>query len=157
VVDGRAADADTTSSFTVWRLGLSEDTLFTREYRYHPARYPEAILDSMALRSAPGLSSAEETTVDAVRRAIRGAMDFPDFQPPVLEGVAGDDGTLWLRREDIGGPFYRWLVIAPDGTPRGHVNVPRNSRVAWVSERGFVAVERDEFDVPWIVRFRLEG
>ena len=157
VVDGTVAGADTTSSLTVWRLGLSEDTLFTREYRYLPTRYPETVLDSIALRSAPGVSSAESATADAVRRAIRNAMDFPDFQPPVVEGVAGADGTLWLRREDTGGPSYRWFVIAPDGTPRGHVNVPRKSRVSWVSEGGFVVVERDEFDVPWVVRFHLEG
>ena len=157
VVDGTVAGADTTSSFRVWRLGLTEDTLLTREYRYLPTRYPETVLDSIALRSAPGVSSAEAATANAVLRAIRNAMDFPDFQPPVLEGVAGDDGTLWVRRGDTGGPSYQWLVIAPDGTPRGHVNIPRRARVSWVSERGFIVVERDEFDVPWVVRFHLEG
>ncbi len=157
VVNGTVSGADTTSSFRVWRFGLSGDTLFTREYRYLPTRYPETVLDSLALRGVPGRSSADGATVDAVRRAIRNAMDFPDFQPPALEGIAGEDGTLWLRREDTGEPNHRWLVIAPDGTPWGHVTVPRNSSVSWVSEEELVVVERDEFDVPWVVRFDLEG
>ena len=84
-------------------------------------------------------------------------VEVPEFQPPVLETVAGPGGTLWLRREDGGGLAHRWLIVGPDGTPRGHVEVLRRSRVRWVGEEEFVTVERDEYDVPWVVRFRLEG
>jgi hypothetical protein len=47
-------------------------------------------------------------------------------------------------------------VVGPDGTARGHIEVPRRWRVRWVGERGFIAVEPDELDVPWVVRYRVE-
>ncbi len=155
IVDRHPAQADSLSNLKITRLGLMGDTIVSREYRYQPRRYPDVILDSIAMRYVSARPSARGTDPDRVRQAIRDAMDFPDFQPPVLEGVAGSDGTLWLRREDLGGRLSRWLVIGPDGTPRGHVEIPRHSTVSWVGEGVFVVVEKDEFDVPWVVRFRI--
>jgi len=156
-VEREAAQGPSVSSFRVWRLGLQGDTVFSREYRYLPKPYSDAALDSTAMRMVQAVRLPEGADPDLVRQRLRDAMDFPDFQPPVLEGIAGADGSLWLRREDLGDAMVRWLVIRPDGTPMGHVEVPRQHMVSSVGESGFVAVERDVFDVPWVVRYRIEG
>jgi len=156
VVERTVASSDEVATFSITRFGLTGDTLFDREYRYAPRGYPDEVLDSLASRRATSRSTGPEVDVDALRLQIRNAMDFPEFQPPILAGVGGGDGTLWLRREDTGGDLYRWLVIGPNGSPRGHIDLPRRSVVRWVGVGGFVVVEPDEFDVPWVVRFRLE-
>ncbi len=156
MVKRTVASSDEVATFSIVRLGLTGDTLFGREYRYPPKRYPDEVLDSLASWRATSRSSGPEVDVDALQLQLRNAMDFPDFQPPILAGVGGGDGTLWLRREDTGGDSYRWLVIGPDGSPRGHIDLPRRSVVKWVGVGGFVVVEPDEFDVPWVVRFRIE-
>jgi hypothetical protein len=152
------ARADTVSRLSLTRLDLQGDTALSRLYRYAPRRYSDEVLDSLAMpinvRRRAARSGADP---EAVMNRIRAAMEVPEFQPPVLETVAGPGGTLWLRREDGGGLAHRWLIVGPDGTPRGHVEVLRRSRVRWVGEEEFVTVERDEYDVPWVVRFRLEG
>jgi len=155
-VERPVAPSDEAFTFSITRLGLMGDTLFKREFRYAPKGYPEQVLDSLAARLATSGSSGQEIDAGAVRRQIRDAMDFPEFQPPILAGVGGEDGTLWLRREDAGEGSYHWLVIDPDGSPRGHIDLPRRSVVQWVGTGGFVVIEPDEFDVPWVVRFRIE-
>jgi hypothetical protein len=83
-------------------------------------------------------------------------MDFPELQPPIQAAIGGDDGTLWLRREDLGSEYYRWLLISPDGTPRGHLEVPRGWRVPWISSDEALAIEYDEFDIPWVLRLQID-
>jgi hypothetical protein len=155
------------AAFNVTRLRENGDTVFSRDYRYTPVGYSEATLDTIAWRSArvPGGSYSPVTgprptpqgvDINAVHQNLRNRMDFPELQPPVLEGIGGEDGTLWLRREDTGAEHYRWLILAPDGTPRGNLDLPRSWRIRWVSADEFIAVENDELDIPWLLRFRIE-
>ncbi len=155
VVQRPRARADTTSRIRITRLDLAGDTVVAREYRYEPRRYPDQLLDSLALQSYSRSAFQGAPQADAVRRAVRDAMDFHEFQPPILEGIVGSDGTLWLRREQMGGSSDRWLIIGSEGRPRGYLEVLRRSRVAWVGEGSLVLVERDALDVPWVVRYQL--
>ena len=132
VVERTRASSDTLSILNVVHVNWAGDTLAAQNYMYLPRVYPEEVLDSIAMQRVSGRAQPGET--DAAWRAVREALDFPDFQSPVLEGVTGSDGTLWLRREDRGGPTFRWLVIGPDGGAQGHVDVSRQSRVRWVGQ-----------------------
>jgi hypothetical protein len=82
-------------------------------------------------------------------------MSFPEYQPPVQQSVVGADGGLWLRREDAGGPTWRWLVLDDSGMPRGEVELSRRARVAWSRGDDLWVIEPDEFDIPWLVRYRV--
>jgi hypothetical protein len=166
VVDRTRASAGTAPTFVVTRLGRRGDTLYTRTFTYQPNRYTDAALDSLVARSAriPGGAynprtgpdpTPEGVDIEDVKRRIRAAMDFPEFQPPIAAAVAGDDGALWLRREDDGGATYRWLILRPDGSPRGVLTLPRGLLVRWSSGDTFWAVENDDLDVPWLVRYRV--
>jgi hypothetical protein len=158
-------------TFRLSRLDLDDDTIFSRTYGYAPIRYPGALLDAMAARAArpgiPVLTVRRDGSTQARERhaadsangaaAIRRNMGFPEFQPPI-QGVthAGEDGSLWLPRENTGDETIRWLVIDPEGVPRGHLTLARTGfRPVWSSGDTVFFVENDEFDVPWLVRYRM--
>lgn len=161
IIERPVAQSEEPPVFRITRYGGPGDTIFAETCSYHPQPYPAEVLDSVAWENAQSpfgarIGAPEGADVHAVLGALRGAMEFPDFQPPVQGGIGGDDGTLWLEREDMGGETHRWLVIDADGTPRGHLHLPRNWTVSWVNADGFLAIEPDEFDVPWLLKFRID-
>jgi hypothetical protein len=81
---------------------------------------------------------------------------MPPFLTPISRARAGEDGTLWLEREVEMSPTTRWLILQPDGAPRGQVVLPRNAVIRWTGPTAIYVVEEDEFEVPWLVRYRLE-
>ncbi len=161
IIDRPVIQSEALPTFRITRFGGPGDTVFAKIYRYHPQPYPAEVLDSMAWEAALSpfgarVGAPEGADVHATFRALRGAMDFPDSQPPVQGGIGGDDGTIWLKREDRGGETDRWLVLDSDGTPRGHLPLPRRWTVSWVSADGFLAIEPDNVDVPWLVKLRID-
>ena len=50
---------------------------------------------------------------------------------------------------------YDWMVFSPDGHLLGRVEVPRGLRIAEIGDDYLLGVQRDEFDVPYVLRFRL--
>jgi hypothetical protein len=87
-------------------------------------------------------------------------MSWPEFQPAIPEHSyhVGADGRLWLRRGDVGGETIPWLVLDPDGFPTGVLDLPRSDfRIAWTREDLLWAIELDAFDVPWLVRYRIQS
>ncbi len=89
-------------------------------------------------------------------RAIRDVLYQPDFLPPVTGAVIGRDGTVWIKRESIPGDSIAWNVIDELGNMVGVLTLPKNLRVRQVQRDLVWAVELDEFDVPYVVRFRVE-
>jgi hypothetical protein len=164
-VDPAHATSADVAIFSVTRVALTGDTVYRREYHYEPVRYPAAVLDTFAWRSArtpggftvPGVAPAMQDAADAKAAydAIRSRMSFPEFQPPVQQSVVGADGGLLLRREEDGAPTYRWLVLDANGMPRGEIELPRQARVGWSRGDDLWVIEPDEFDVPWLVRYRV--
>ena len=137
LIDRRAPSSLGVASFTVTRTTLAGDTVYHRRFTYEPKTFSPAYVDSL---------------MDA-----RADLDLPDFQSPVSDAQHGDDGTLWLRREVDAGPSYHWIILSPDGRPRGQVELPGNTSIRWVGGDIIYAVERDDFDVPWLVKYRVPG
>jgi hypothetical protein len=152
-------------TFTVTRIGLASDTLFHREIRYRPARYTPADLDSIAARAARGgigiPMGAEPPpvpdNVDQIARRLRSAMDFPEFKLPVQFSWLAQDESVWVRLAPAneGEETASWVILDPDGSPRGRIELPSAHRIVWHRGDVFWAVEPDEYDVPWLVRHRI--
>lgn len=167
-----------TESFAVTRVTPGGDTVFHRRFRYQPRPYDASVLDGLAWGSArtPGGGipivngvlmprPVRDDSMDAFN-AIRAALEFPDYQPPIQRVWVGEDGGIWLGREDDGGATQRWAVLDAEGRPRGQLELPTTSlaasaarggyaRLAWTSGDVVWMVESDEFDVPWLVRYRI--
>ena len=97
----------------------------------------------------------ESPGISSIGQAMRDADCFPPTVPPVTLLVPAQDGTLWLRREDMGGDSIRWDVVGREGTRVGRLRLPREHRVVAAAGNTMAAIERDEFGVEYVVRYEL--
>lgn len=167
VVTRATATSAEPAAFTVTRLDFAGDTVVHRAYSYTPKPFGEAALDSLAMRSLSGVGgivafidgAAVRTEppddIDAALGLMRTRMSFPAFQPPVQAWFSGADGSVWLRREEMGADTYDWLIIDPAGELRGTVTLDREVRPVWASGDEAWLIEPDELDVPWLVKYRI--
>jgi hypothetical protein len=152
------------TTLSVIRFGFSGDTVYHRELRFTPERYGAAELDSIAAEAAGGggpivseggSAGPPPGDVEVIARRLRAEMTFPDFKPPLASAWVAQDESIWLRREGGDATVARWIILAPDGAPRGRLELPADLRVLWSRGDSFLAVDPDEYDVPWVVRFTL--
>jgi hypothetical protein len=154
--------------FTVTRIGLAGDTVYSRPFRYRAVRYSAAELDTVAARVARGEGDGVVAMVAAgggrpavppdwevTARALRGAMRFPEFRVPIDYPWASHDESLWIRLAGDAGPTARWVLLDAAGRPRGQLELPAHTRIMWSHGDVFWAVEPDEYDVPWVVRYSI--
>lgn len=155
VVDRPVATAPDGARFTVAYVTASGDTTFRHEFQYRPRTFDSVVIDSLIHRRTAFLARQTNVDMDAVRAALRQAIQLPTFQPPIADGQVAEDSVLWLQREDDGTARRRWLLIAPDGARRGILEVPRGAQLRWMRGDVVWASIPDEFDVPWLVRYRI--
>jgi hypothetical protein len=164
-VEPHLAETPEDGVFTVTRFGLSGDTVYTRTFHYRPVRYAAAELDTIAAHAARGepgggvpfipTGVAVPADWEAIARSLRNAMDFPEFKVPIDNPWLAQDESVWLRLRDGHDATARWILLDPQGRPRGQLELPSDIRVLWNRGDAFWAVDPDEFDVPWVVRFRI--
>lgn len=166
IVERPTPQAATDGFLTVTRISFAGDTLYRRELSYAPVRYSAADLDSIAARatrgeglsfSVVGASAPQVENPQAVTNRIRSAMQYPEFQQPIERAIGMDDGSLWIAHRLALSDTITWIVLEPDGTPRGRIVLPASTSIHEYSGGGFYAAVRDELDVPWLVRYRFQG
>jgi hypothetical protein len=151
--------------FMVTRFGLSGDTVYHRTLHYEPVRYSAADLDTIAARAARGepggmvhyapggpVPSDWEEVVPSLRRAMK----FPESKLPIEYAWLAQDESIWLRLSHADHATAVWLILDAGGRPRGRLELPSDLRPLWSRDDTLWAVEPDEFDVPWVVRYRIE-
>ncbi len=102
------------------------------------------------------LSSAtsEQQTRDVEAR-------FEDFSLPDLAPAFGPirvdpSGRVWLAEyKAVPNTASIWTVFSPDGQLLGQVEVPPGLEVHEIGDDYLLGVQRDEFDVPYVLRFPL--
>lgn len=175
ILDAPMPETEGRGSFAVTRRGLDGDTIYRRVFEYDAERYTDADLDAIADRAirggatgivfagggavVPGADLDEAARARVVDR-LRAEMDFPDRRRLVDDLWTARDGGVWIRyTRPEGDPEApsRYLVLQSDGRPRGRVELPPGSRPLWARDDTFWAVETDDFDVPWLVRYGIEG
>jgi hypothetical protein len=166
-VDRPLVESGSTGVVVVTRVRFDGDTLYSRAFAYEPVAYNDDFLDRIAAgaslrlvnQEATGYLPLQEAGPDSieVRTGIRAAMDVPRFQPAIQGYWVANDGSLWLRREDMGGDAVWWVVLDPDGQPVGRVELPGDVWLEWSREGVLWAVDPDDYGVPWLVRYRIGG
>jgi hypothetical protein len=157
VVDRPVAALADQAAFTVARMAAAGDTVYHEEIRYRPATFSAAVVDSIVARAVRPHLRTQKADSGAIAVGIRQALSLPPYQPPVTQGRVGADGVLWLRLHDDGTDQHRWVLIGPDGRLQGAVSLPRRVTLHWSSGERVWAAVRDEFDVPWLVRYHLRA
>jgi len=151
----KAVQEDDEGTFAVTRLRPDGDTLYRRSYAYRPRPFTPALVDSLVARSIPYAVARTHLDTATVAKALKDALDLPPFQTPVSMVVVGVDGSVWLRREDDGGPTFRWIVLDPRGEPVGRFELPRSVTIRWARMGVFYGSALDDMGIPWLVRYRV--
>ena len=94
-------------------------------------------------------------TVEPTYRAIRSEMEYPPFRLPIQGVQVGRDESLWLMRDSGETPNAHWIVLDPEGLPRGEVELPKTVRPLWMAGDTLWAAVTDELEIPWLVRYRI--
>ena len=140
----------------VTRIAASGDTMFRRRVRVDPIPVTDALLDGLA-RSASQENLGGAITPQEFFSAYRSALEEgrPDFVPAAAEVLVGADGSAWIRgARDLSGSD-RWVILSPDGSLAGTLDVADGVRLLLVSSDAVWAEEKDELGIPYLVRYRV--
>lgn len=165
VLERRAWTGEGEAVFTVTKIDLTGDTVFTARVPYAPVPLPAERIDSAVFaltevwyefmsQRQPGLARA------ALERRVRDGVYKPAHLPPVSEVLLDRDRNIWLRRFDpvefdTGEAFDEWWIMDPDGAPMARALTPAGLRIMSVADDLVWGTEQDELDVDYIVRYRL--
>lgn len=159
LVNRPAATRDENARFRVTRLAPSGDTTFSRSFSYAPVPIPAGWASRWAAETAE-LISARRPGTDRreLAASFARAVYVPAFKPPVSFVVAGDDGTVWMRREqrEQQGGTIVWTVLGGDGQLLAELRAPSDLEVQQVQGTHVWGVMTDALDVPYVYRFRIQ-
>ncbi|MBW3572062.1 MAG: hypothetical protein KY467_13255 [Gemmatimonadetes bacterium] len=157
IVRRDAATSPARTVFSVQRMDASGRVTLSRNYSYRPIPLSSGAVDRALDEHVRGLGQTRIRTPEAavLRRQLRRHLYRPRFLPPVTALVLGRDGTIWLRREELGRSMAWWHVLDPSGRIVGRAWVPATLDVRYADRAQIWGVEMDEFDVPTLVRFRI--
>ena len=82
-------------------------------------------------------------------------MDFPEFQMPIETAWAGGEGSVWIAYQLTLSDTTTWVLLDPDGSTRGRLDLPSSTRLLWHRGDTLFASVPDDLDVPWLVRYTL--
>jgi hypothetical protein len=161
IIGHAAATSANDSEIDVTRSTRQRDTVYHARLTYTPRPVSQQFKDSVineVLRLPQRMVAEGRMQPEPVvqtRAAISEILSQYSYVPPIDMHHVGKEGAVWLRTQaDEGGP-RRWVLLDPDGKPRGIIGLAETSRVMWSSGDVVWIVERDELDVPWVVRYRL--
>lgn len=159
-VDRHAAEGPAASKFRVSATRRTGDTIFSREFAYRPvpttSEVVRSVLERTPIYQNPG-PSAHLSPPDVPERedALRDADLVPSMLPPVTDLTVGQDSSIWLRREEVSGDSAVWNVLGPSGKAVGTLRLPSGQTVVAAKGDVVAAIELDDLDVPYVIRYRL--
>ncbi len=147
VLTGRGAP-----SFGVTWVTEKGDTSFSVRIPYVPQPVtPEDI------SAAVGYLVGSQGTEPGLESRIKSVLFVPSHLPTVSGVSIGQDGALWLRREESTGPTVRWTILSSSGHVRGEVLLPSEMVVRATLKDIVFGVMTDSLGVPQLHRYRFKG
>ncbi len=133
---------------TVQCIGVNADSLWRRTLEFEAIPVLKHTADSIRARlHALWRRSYLASEVDE-------ALHLPTHWPPVTEGLAGADGSIWLRGIPVDG-LVTYTVLDDTGESRTTIRIAEGLRILWADATTVWAEERDEDDVPMLSRFAI--
>ena len=157
VVDRPAAATSGPDSFGLIRLRTVSDTIFARSVSYVPVRLPQEVRDSALSSATAELREIFQGHSDrGVRSAIEERLYLPANYPPVIDAVAGEDGSSWIQLRTASHTQATWYVFDDRGHVRWRVEIPLNLRPLAVDGERVWAVHSGPDGIPAVLRLHLE-
>ena len=163
--DGRVIvlrrDVDLAPHIEIAALAVNGDTLWSRRYRYSPQPMPRSETDSIYDAEIAGFREftrlegrLDDDEADA---AYRQSVVMPAIRPAVRRLLAGVDGRVWLEWGVAPHDSVTWWVLDSDGSPIGQFAAARPIAARAAAGNSLWAVETDDLDVPYVVRYDVRG
>lgn len=158
VLEREAPTTEEDAVFHLTKLAFEGDTLWTRDYPITPRPIREAVADSILDEVARMMGEREMlgATEATARRWAALTLHRPEFRPAVAEMVVAQDKSIWLSLGPDDQGAADWLVLDPSGEPVARTTLPSDADVLLVDPPLVYARGRDELDVPYLLRFRVE-
>lgn len=145
-------------------LSPQRDTLWRRDFPITSIAIAPEHFAAAASRTPPRASvecstgdvaSAPLPTSEELAAAYRDMDGAREHLPALTALHIGQDGSIWLRREEAAADSTTWQLLDPSGEPVGFLTLPIGQRL--IAARGdvFLVAEVGELDVPYLVRYRL--
>ena len=134
VIDRPASASGNRAAYQIHRVSLFGDTAWSVTEFYQPvaltADWSTSWYEAAASRMADVLRLTTARAVTALRDAVR----FPDYFPPVRGATAGQDGRLWLREWQA--DTLKFVKAHAPGVPVGAGNVVDREGFLYLVEAG---------------------
>jgi hypothetical protein len=160
VVDRAASGLPEVGELPIHAIDANGDTLWSRTFTYQPVAIPQPLIDSILdarIEARFALAARTGETRDQSRAFIEERVTFPGHRPPITSALIGQDGRLWLEWYAPEGSVGEWWVLDREGRPVGRIAPPRKMAAVAADEDALWAVETDALDVPFVVRYRIDG
>lgn len=162
ILDRRTPESAEGAAVRVTRLDVGGDTLFHTALPFRPVPLNAAQVDSAANEVADGLASFMVDrlglSVSDLQSDVYDAMYAPAFWPWAAALFLTRDGSTWVRLADSSRPGQvEWRILDDVGEPDATLFTPEGLRVLHVEGDELLGVETDEFDVEYIVRYRIRA
>jgi hypothetical protein len=145
-VERRASQTPDSASYTVTRYDAEGTVAWTTQVPYAPCA-TTGFLDAWLSKSLQGSGPRNPE----VARTLRNAIPVPPFYPPVTSVVPGNDGTVWLRREEAASDSVVWEVLNAQGRLSSTVVTPASLQIVAASAKEVWGVVTGAMDVPYLV------
>jgi hypothetical protein len=155
VVDWSVRPGTTEGLMDIVRVRHDGDSVYRLTLRYGAIPVPDHVLDSL-IEPRLSIATMMGVTEGQMESALRDAIKLPEFRPPIRVVHAGNDGTLWLQLNLAPAAVAEWVLIGPDGSPRGRLSLPARMQIHHSALPTVWAVDLDDLDVPWLVRLKVE-
>jgi hypothetical protein len=155
IVDRSIPDDLAAAHYSVSLVAATGDTVFSRSFAYEPVVLDDAAIRRAIEEAVSRISPETAPNAAVVEAAFRGADVLPASTAPLTDLVVTQDGSIWLRSEPAGNDSVQWRVLERSGESWEDVRLPAGQSVVAADGDVLVVTEVDEFDVPYLVRYRL--
>lgn len=90
-------------------------------------------------------------------RVISDSLEIPRFLPAVEQLIASDGGEALVGSAPSADGNREWLVLSAHGRIIGRFALPAGVHVLAFSQSTLWGTVHDDLDVPYVVRYRLDG
>lgn len=147
------------STFEISKFLPTGKRIYSRQFAYRPKELPKRLIQTVLAQRVPtamrihGLYQGQR---DAEKR-IREALYLPPSLPPVTAVVVGQDGSIWLRREDSSETSVQWNVFDSSGSFIATFDAPADLAVLRADHNTVWGVRHDSLQTPYLVKYRVHA
>lgn len=154
VLDRRAATSHQDAIMRFIKITSGGDTVVTQGMLYDPVRFQTELIDSILDHRSAAVTGLFGSAREA-RAAFSERIFRPSFFPPASAIAVASEDMVFIRREALSSSEALWEVVTSEGTHLGSVSMPSSGRVFRANGNEVWATVRDEFDVTYVVRYRV--